>query len=88
MTIKPTVDNDGRLWIKSDFLLTTWGYIFKAILGIDFTCSCYSHLFGDENITSSSEIGSTINVKIVGLNLPEDDRAQIVSNLYISAGLK
>lgn len=49
--------------------------------------------FGDENLTFSAKIGSTINVKIgIMLDwiyiLAEINHSQIMSNLYISAGLK
>lgn len=49
--------------------------------------------FGDENLTSSAKIGSTINVKIgIMLDsiyiLAEINHSQIMSNLYISTGLK
>lgn len=49
--------------------------------------------FVDENLTSSAKIGSTVNVKI-GITLDgiyilaDISHSQIMSNLYISAGLK
>ena len=49
--------------------------------------------FGDENLTSSTEIEPTINIEIsIMLDwiyiLPEVSHSQIMSNLYISADLK
>ena len=49
--------------------------------------------FGDENLTSNTEIEPTINVEIsIMLDwiyiIPEINHSQIMSNLYVSADLK
>lgn len=65
------------------------GIFSKQCWGIDFTLVIInSHSLDDEDITSNNELGSTINAKSTELTVPEIDYAQIMSNLYISAGLK
>lgn len=50
--------------------------------------SSHSHFFGDANVTSSTEIGFTKNAEIIGLNLPEMNHSQIMSQVYITDSLK